>query len=229
MTVSLVKTDTKEAPFAWSYSRLRNFERCARRYHEVDILKNFKEESEQLQEGLDVHQALAKRIAQGAALPERMPYEHWIDYVSKGTGVPKAEKKLAITRDFRPCDFFAKDTWLRAVADVLRIDGQHAHIVDWKTGKVKPDLDQLIILATCVMVHYPRVHYVTAELVWLKENTQTTRQWAMPDLVEVWRKTLRDRVNTLGQAHEEKNFPPNPSSGLCMRWCPVTSCEHCGQ
>jgi hypothetical protein len=217
--------------FSWSYSRLRNFETCPRRYHQVDLLKNFQEEdSDERRDGFVIHAALAKRITQGAPLPDHMPYEKWVEYVFQGKGLPKAEKRLAITKDFKPCDYFdkVKPVWLRTVADVLRIDGVHAHIVDWKTGKVKPDPEQLMLIATCVMVHYPQVFDITAELIWLGHNTKTVMICTVDDVVNFWPSTMSNKVYRFQRAHEENDFRPR-KSGLCLRHCPVNTCEHYGQ
>lgn len=219
------------APFSWSFSKLRNFETCARQYHEIEILKNFqKEETDELRDGFAVHSAMAKRLIHGTPLPRTMPYEHWIDYVKRSDGRIRAEEKLAITPDFRPCTYFDKQkpVWLRTVADVLITQDAHAHIIDWKTGKVKPEMDQLILIATCVMAHYPQVFYISAELVWLGFNTKTTIDCSVDDIAGFWNDgKMFDRVDKLQDALETDNFPPKPS-GLCKRYCAVTTCEHCG-
>jgi spore coat polysaccharide biosynthesis protein SpsF (cytidylyltransferase family) len=43
-------------PFAWSYSKLKNYEVCPKRHWHVDVKKDFKEaESEALKQGNLVH------------------------------------------------------------------------------------------------------------------------------------------------------------------------------
>jgi hypothetical protein len=233
--ITTVTTDaagnTVQPEYAWSFSAIRNFETCAHRYEQVDLLKNFSEPpSPELREGLAVHNALAKRIEEGTPLPVTMPYEHWVDYALKGNGLVQVEQKLAVTKDFLPCKYFDKQKapYLRSVADVLRVDGSWAHIIDWKTGKVKPETDQLLLVGLCVMAHYPRVLTITGELVWLAANTKTTLDCTVDDLVEFWGGNMSPRVEKLIQARRTNNFPKKPS-GLCRRHCMVTSCEHCGQ
>lgn len=220
-----------ERPFSWSFSRIRNYETCPRRYHEVDVLKNFKEEqSPQLRDGFLVHDALAKRIDKGVTLPSNMPFEKWAVYATNCDGDISVERKLAITRKFQPCDYFDRilPVWLRTVADVLRIDGEWAHIIDWKTGNIKVEEDQLKLIASCVMAHYPQVTAITAELVWLAHDTKTTREYTEDDIVKFWEHEMFGKVRKLQRAHQENNFPPN-RSGLCKRYCMVVTCEHCGQ
>jgi len=53
-------------PFAWSYSKLKNFEVCPKRHYNVDVIKSFKEEEgEALVWGNMVHKALADRCVVG--------------------------------------------------------------------------------------------------------------------------------------------------------------------
>jgi hypothetical protein len=219
-------------PFSLSYSRIKNYETCPRRYNEIDVLKNFKEEkTRELTDGFLVHDAMADRITSGTPLPPGMPFEKWIDYVYDHGISPRAETRLAITPDFMPCDYFdrVKPVWLRTVADVLNIDGNKAHIVDWKTGKVKPDLDQLMLIGTCVMVHYPEVFHLKADLVWLAHDTQTTREFTVDDIARFWiGDGMFAKVQALQEAHDKNHFPPR-TSGLCKRYCVVTTCEHCGE
>jgi PD-(D/E)XK nuclease superfamily len=220
--------------FAWSFSAIRNFETCAHRYQQVDLLKNFSEPpSRELREGLEVHTAMAKRLTHATPLPVTMPYEHWIQYALKDrtpTMDIQAEQKLAITADFQPCTYFdkTKPVYLRTVADVLKVDGESAHILDWKTGKVKPELDQLLLAGLCVLVHYPQVMNITGELIWLGFNTKTTMECGVDDLLEFWNDKMQPRVEKFQRARSNNIYPKKPS-GLCRRWCMVTTCEHCGQ
>ena len=80
----------KPKPFAWSYSKLKNFEVCPKRHYNVDVIKAFKEEEgEALQWGNAVHKALADRCGPRASpLPHTMKgYEKWAARVtSMGNG-----------------------------------------------------------------------------------------------------------------------------------------------
>lgn len=226
MTISILAK-----PFSWSFSRVKNFETCPRRYHEIDVLKNFREaKSPELQVGFAVHEAMAKRLTDGTPLPANMPFEHWIEWVANEGGKITVEEEIAITSEFKPCAYFdkVKPVWLRAKIDVLRLNGRDAHIIDWKTGKVKPDMTQLKLAALCVMVHHPHIFNITADLVWLGDNTRTTEKFTVDELVDWWVHGMTKRVTVLQKSHDENHFPPSPS-GLCGRWCVVTSCEYCGQ
>jgi hypothetical protein len=229
MTENILRRANQD--FSWSYSRVKNFETCPRRYNEIDVLKRFKEEkTRELQDGFLVHDAMSRRIEKGVPLPPNMPFEKWAAYAMEGGGKISTEAKLAITKHFQPCEYFdkVKPVWLRTVADVLRIDGDFCHVIDWKTGKVKPDLEQLILIGTCVMAHHPQVFRIKAELVWLAYDTPTIENFTTDDIVKYWGDTMFDKVEKLRLAHNNNDFPPT-RSGLCKRHCVVTTCEHCGQ
>jgi hypothetical protein len=125
--------------------------------------------------------------------------------------------------------------WCRVGLDVLKIKNDTASITDWKTGKLKPDSEQLMLYATAVFIHHPEVQEIEARLVFLKQDTGPhipmrdcfygilIRRY---DLLEFWEQ-YEHKVNALHHAVLTTNFPPQPS-GLCRAHCPVTSCEHNG-
>lgn len=221
-------TTIASKPFAWSYSKIKNYDSCPKRYHEVDVLKNYKDESEQLTWGNQLHDALAKHIGKGEPLPEAYKaYQKWADRVKQGDGKLLVEQKYAIREDFSPTGYFAKDVWYRGIADVARINGPVALAVDWKTGKIVEDSIQLALMAQCLFSHFPEVQYVRTEFVWLKEDATTREDFSRDDMVGLWAGVL-PRVKTLQTAHERGEFPAKPGF-LCGRYCPVKTCEHNGK
>ena len=88
--------------FAWSYSRLKNFETCPKRFYEVDVAKRYQDSTEQLDWGNAVHAALAQAV-KGNPLPSTMPFKKWIASVGKFQGEKLVEQKFALTKDLLPC------------------------------------------------------------------------------------------------------------------------------
>jgi hypothetical protein len=216
-------------PFAWSYSKLKNFESCPKRHFHIDIQKDVKEEeSEQLWWGNEVHKALADRIGKGAPLPVPMKsYEPWCEKILNTPGDIVVEQKLAITADFGPTTFFDSKAWFRAVGDVIKINGPVALIADWKTGKIIEDSVQLALSAACVFAHYPSVKAVRSEFIWLKDDANTSGTFMRADMPGMW-KGLWPRIEALKQAHEKNEYPAKPGY-LCRKWCPVNKCPHYGE
>ena len=227
--MNVTTTYNKPKPFAWSYSRLKNFESCPKRHYEVDIIKSVKEEeSEQLKFGNMLHDALAKRIKDGTALPKPFAqYEPWVERIADPEGKILVEQKLAITKDFAPCDFFDRQAWFRGIGDVIKIKGPVALILDWKTGKVLEDSQQLALMAQCVFSHHPEVQKVRSEFIWLKEDATTRADFVRDDMVKLWG-SLYPRIEALEHAHNTTTYPARPGN-LCRRWCPVSSCPHHGE
>lgn len=215
--------------FAWSFSRLKNYETCPLKYHEVDVLKNFREdESEQLKWGNHVHKTLAAVLLGQQTLPKEMEaYQKWIDRVNKLPGELHVEQKYAIDREFVPTGYFAPNVWFRGIGDVVKIAGTRGAILDWKTGAIKVDSVQLMLTAQCLFSHYPQLQKVHTGFIWLQDDVTTTEEYTREDLAECWL-GLYGRVDSLENATKTNNFPPKPS-GLCRKWCPVTTCKYHGK
>lgn len=227
--MQVVTTRNKPKPFAWSYSRLKNFESCPKRHWHLDIQKDIKEEEgEALLWGNVVHKALADRVAKSVPLPKAMAdYEKWAERILTGGGNILVEQKLAITKDFAATSWFGDTAWYRGIGDVIKIVGPVALIVDYKTGKILEDGSQLALMAACVFAHHADVKKVRSEFVWLKEDATTRADFTRDDMTRVWR-NLWPRIEALEHAHNTITYPPKPGA-LCKRWCPVTGCPHHGE
>lgn len=219
--------------FSWSYSKLKNFETCAYRHQQVDLLKNYKdEEGEALLYGNAVHDMLAKYIGKAEPIPEmhKPDLQGWGDYAVslRNAGMQVAvEQKLAITEQFGPCAYFSNFAWFRGVADVLAIKGPVAVLLDWKTGKVLDDSQQLALSAACVFAHHPAVQRVRTQFVWIKDACTTTADFERGKMAAMWA-GIWPRIERLKTAHQTNNYPPTPS-GLCRRYCVVESCQYHGK
>lgn len=233
--MQVTTTGRKAKPFSWSYSKLKNFESCPKRHYHVDIAKTVKEEeSEQLQYGNTLHKVLAEAISGKAPLPRHFgSMQPWVDKLTaRGNEAgpePRVlvEQQLAIKQDFGPTEWFGKDAWYRGVADVVRIIGPVAAVIDWKTGKILEDGAQLALMAQCVFAHHPEVQRIRTEFVWIKEDCATTRaDFSRENMVAVWAGLL-PRLALLENAHKTMDFPPKPGF-LCRRYCPVDTCPHHG-
>lgn len=225
---NMVTTRGKPKAFAWSYSKLKNYETCPKRYYTIDVAKAVKEEeSEQLLYGNMLHKHLAAAISGKAALPAGFTtHQHWVDKLQAGSATLLVEQQLAITKDFGPTEWFGDDAWYRGIADVIKIAGPVAAVLDWKTGKILEDGVQLALMAACVFAHHPGVDKIRTEFVWLKEDATTRADFTRADMPKVWAGVL-PRVQMLTNAHAAMEFPPKPGT-LCRKWCPVTSCPHQG-
>lgn len=228
--VTTSRTGAPLKPFAWSYSKLKNFEVCPKRHYEIDIAKNVQEdESEALKWGNQLHKSAADRLGKGVPLPKEMEgiLGPWVERLVTKPGNMLVEQKLAITKQFGPCTFFDKAAWFRGVVDVLKLLTPVALAIDWKTGKIIEDSVQLALTAQCVFSHYPEIKKIRTEFIWLKDDATTRADFSREDMPAMWR-SLWPRVEALEHAHNTTTYPATPNR-LCANWCPVKSCPHHGK
>jgi hypothetical protein len=215
-------------PIAWSFTSISAFRTCPRQYHEIRVLKNFKEEKNEVSIWGDrVHKAFEASLRDGVPLPEDM--QLWQPTVEQFRGLKGklyVENELAITQGFQPCDWFADDVWCRGIIDALWIDGTVAKAVDWKTGKRKPNSDQLALFALLVFHHFPEVQEVRTMFVWLKTLEQDKATYGRMHIPELWQKFIPD-LHRLKDAYDNERWPAR-TSGLCRKHCAVVTCPYNG-
>jgi hypothetical protein len=228
--VRAVKNGAAPKPFQWSYSRYKAYDSCPRKHYECDLAKNFVDQSDQMRWGDEVHKALEAATLGDAPLPDSMrDYQYLVDEIRSGEGSLYIEQKFALTRDFRPVEFFHPDVWFRGICDVLRI-GASGHVAlarDYKTGKIQHDSRQLMLMATCIFMHHPKVKRIRTEFIWLKEKCVTTETFQRGSIFNEW-PPLMPLVKQMERAHKTQDYPPKPC-GLCARYCPVVSCAYHGK
>ena len=211
-------------PFSWSFSKLKNYENCPFKYLKVDVQKQFKEDTANLDWGNKVHDAMRLSLTTGAPLPPEMDiWQHWADGIRALPGELLVEQKFAITREFVPCEYFAPKVWFRSIVDALKIRAPFAGAFDWKTGKINHDSVQLMLSTACIFAFHPEVEKVRTSFIWLQDNEVTTDDYTREDIKNAWPAIL-ERVHELEASHEKMLFPPKPG-GLCKNYCPVQTCE----
>lgn len=210
---------------AWSYSALTSFETCPRRHYETRVAKRVIEpESEQLRWGNAVHKALENRAKKGEPLPTGMTqWEPMMAQLDQLDGELFAETQFALNEAFVRTDWFAPDVWVRAVVDYGRLKSNKALALDYKTGKPKPNIDQLRLFSAVLMSVYPQLDEVITGYVWLKTQQIHKQTFHRRDHEAQWGGFL-PRVARLQQAHQTNEWPERPS-GLCRGWCPVRACQ----
>jgi hypothetical protein len=214
--------------FTWSYSKLKAYETCPKRFFHYDIIKDIEEiESGALREGHDMHKAFEMRVRDGVKLP--LPYVHHEVTLAKlidSPGETYAEQKLGLTADFKPAGFFSPNVWFRTVIDFCKIRETSAVVVDYKSGKVTDDETQLALMAATLFHYTPSLDEVKTALLFANRDKIISRTFNRPGLNAIWSGIL-PRVDKLEAAMAREEYPPKPS-GLCVKYCGVTSCPHHG-
>lgn len=216
---------------AWSFSSLTKYETCPRQYAAIRVHRTCKDEmGEAAFWGDKVHKALEARVLTKAPLPEGMT--QWEPIVCK-FDTPKGqvftETQMALTRNLQPCTWMSKEAWVRGIVDIGVDAGPVVVALDWKTGKVKSDTDQLKLFAGLIMQTKPYVQKVRTGYVWLQHNKLTRETYTRDDLPTIWEE-FSARSGRLARAYEQDKWPAKPS-GLCSKWCPLknTQCEFSGR
>jgi hypothetical protein len=221
--------------FSWSWSKLKNFRSCPKRHYEIDLTKNIKElPSDELKWGDLFHDAMAKRIGRGTPLPAALIwYDGWAGWMrghkEAGANV-STELRLAMDAQFQPTEWFSPSTWVRGIVDVLYLAPwlRSAAALDWKTGKkIQPEFEQLGITAGLLFAHHREIDTVHTAYLWSAHDTDTIETYHREEMTPLWNKIMPD-VKRMEEAARTLTYPPKPS-GLCIKYCPVTSCPYHGK
>jgi len=214
---------------AHSFSAIKLFENCPKRYYLQRVTKEIQDEgSEASLYGNRIHEALEARLKGSELTTETKKYEALCFAIDKLASDPNAElfveHQLTLTENLTATSWFAKDAWLRSILDVLIIRDDQAIVMDWKTGKRRPDFTQLEMFALQVFKHFPDVNEVTSTFVWLKDMKMDAEIYKRSDATKMWEELL-GRINRIYQAADSVNWPAKPS-GLC-RFCPAKNiCDY---
>lgn len=205
----------------WSYSFLSTYDRCARQGQARYITKEMPYvQSPEAKRGDDVHKGL-ENYAKYQTLPTDPDVERWAHkFLDPMMALPQeAEKKVGVSRDWKPVDFFAKDVWGRGKIDWCTIHGSQAFLLDWKSGKPWEDPLELYVQGVLLHALHPELTSIKGCYVWLKEE----RYGDVYDVFEALdrtRKWIEETMQKVGQGL----FYAKPNK-LCG-WCDLRSCKH---
>ena len=212
----------------WSYSSMKLFEQCPRKYFHLRVLKDIVEpESEAMLYGTRFHEAAELYIRDGTPIPEYFKFAKGaLDSLRNIEGEKLCEYEMGLTKDMQPCGFRDKDVWFRGIADLLVINGDKARIVDYKTSKSSryADKKQLELLSLLTFKHFPQVKSIKAGLLFLVIKDLVGAEFTADQQTEAWGKWIPE-TNQLESAMITDVWNPRPNF-TCRGWCAVTDCEH---
>lgn len=205
-----------------SYSSIKLFENCPYRYMRQRVVKDIVDEGGEASiNGERIHKFLEDRLKENLELPQEVahyePLCRAVEHLAS-VGELHIEKELVLNDNLQPTGWWDADAWFRSKLDILVIIGKDAVVMDWKTGKRKPDFFQMQIFAVQVFKHFPDVVRVKTSLVWLKDNKMDTETYTRLQANELWAEIIK-RINRIEKALEHDVWPAKPS-GLC-RYCPA--------
>lgn len=214
----------------WSYSSLKTFEQCAKKYYHVKVAKDVPyEDTEATLYGKEFHKAAEEYIRDGKPLDPKFKYA---EDMLKALGAIQGEKfcelemGVKITEfGYEPCTFDDPEFWWHGIADLLIVDEDKAFLVDYKTSKNAKyaDVKQLDILAAAVFTLFPQVKRIKSALLFVVSG-----EFVRKDHESAWRdayfKLFNPELERLAGAYESGVWNA-VTSPLC-KFCPVKQCEH---
>lgn len=221
----------KEHKVTWSFSALKKYKTCARKYHAETVLKLYpRTETEATRYGTELHKAFEEYLRDDVPLKDNsVRFKPMLDALKRVPGVLLCEHEMGLKRDLTPCAFADEDRWVRGIADVviLNEEKKKALVGDFKSGGAKyPDKSQLCLMALMLFAHYPWVEEVNGALLFVNHNVLLPNRYYRKDIDKLW-KTWQDDVAKLEASYANDVWHANPN-GLCRKWCPVSHCEHNG-
>lgn len=210
-----------------SFSRLNTFEQCPAKFDYLYVTKSVRDQASEASDyGNRVHEVLEQygkgELDQASlGLEGKQTIKRWgslVDTINAKSGEKLYEYQMAVDKDLQPCDWFSSDTYIRAIADVLVVDGKRAYCLDYKTGKVKENSTQLQLFASMVFWHYPEVEEVRTSFIWLKFDQVTNATYQRKYMTALW-DGLKPRFDAVQETIDLGVFDTKPS-GLCP-WCPA--------
>lgn len=215
---------------AWSYSSIKTFEQCPKKYFHLKVAKDVKDEpGEAADYGTAVHLAAEEFVRDGKPIPDKFAYMRPIvERLAAIPGDKYCELKLGVTKaswGFDPCGFFDKEVWYRGIVDLLIVNGSRAWMIDYKTGKNAKyaDMKQLDLMAGALFVKFPELQTIKSGLLYVvsKEFPKKTH---VREKMDEYLSVFDDKLDQLEAAMENGVF--NPKSGPLCGWCPVVDCAH---
>ena len=217
---------------AWSFSGLKTFVNCPKKFYHLKVLKDVKEpEGEQARYGVLVHTAAEDYVRDGTAIPPQFEFiKPALDSLIAMKGEKFCELKVALTESLEPCEFFAEDCWFRGVADLVILDREkgEAKVIDYKTGKSKyADPSQLELMSLAIFKMFPEVTRVKGGLLFLTEGKFIPAVYEAQQQHRYWGNWM-PTITMLENAYSSGVWNAKPN-GLCRNYCWITECAHCGR
>ncbi len=217
----------------WSYSSIKLFEQCPRKYFHLRVLKDIVEpETDAMLYGTRFHEAAENYIKDGTPIDPAFAFaKPVLDNLKQIPGEKLCEHEMGITEDLQPCGFRDDNVWFRGIADLLILDREkgEARVVDYKTGKSAKyaDPDQLELMALCIFKHFPEIKKVKGGLAFVVCNAFVKGKYDVANQDAMWSKWVKSH-NRIKIAYDNDVWNPKPS-GLCRKHCSVLSCSHNGR
>lgn len=203
----------------WSYSRLSTYRDCPRQYQYkyVEKMDGFRESSPAASRGSELHEKAEQYLKGELKIypPEfQRVSAHAMSLKMKGA---QPEVKIAVTAEWKPCDYNDPATYFRCIIDVIHYEPEEKYleIQDWKTGqKYDSHATQLEQYVAVAAAHYPEATEYRTRLIYIDQGLVTPPKITQP----VRLKPIRLLIDGEIKNAEEDTIYPTRAGGHC-RWC----------
>jgi len=215
---------------AWSYSSLKTFQQCPKKYYHLKVAKDVKDDgSEATIYGKELHKVAENYVRDNVPIPERFKFiQKTVDALKNIPGEKHTEIELGVTNTggkLSACGFYDKNAWYRGIADLLIINGDEGYLVDYKSSKNAKyaDLKQLDLLAAAVFIHFPDIKSLKSALIFVVSNEFVNKEHSSQHKLAYF-EHVRFDLERLEVAMKTGVWNA-VSSPLCG-WCPVKTCQN---
>lgn len=216
---------------AWSYSSIKLYDQCPKKYYHLRVVKDVKEPpTDAIVYGKEFHSAAEHYVRDNVPIPPQFAFvKGALDSLKNLPGDKYCEFEMALNENLEPCGFKDPEVWWRGIADLLVINGGEARVLDYKTGKSAKyaDTDQLELMALAIFKYFPQVTKVKGGLFFVISKNFIKDSYSAENQDKMWAKWLAE-FNRLKISYKNDVWNPRPS-GLCKKHCLVLECPHNGR
>lgn len=213
----------------WSFSSLKTFEQCPKKYYHTKIAKDVVEpDTTATLYGKTAHIVAEEYIRDDKPIPPQFEYmQGTLNALNQLEGEKLCEVKLGLTKELEACEFHAPDVWWHGIADLVVLNEEKglAHSADYKTSKSAryADTKQLDLVACGLFAKFPKINKVKSALIFTvsKEFVKSEHyREMMPKYLEQPTKDVARIEAAL------ENGVWNPIQGPLCKFCAVKQCEY---
>ena len=219
---------------AWSYSSLKLYEQCPRKYQAEKVTKEVPfTQNEAALYGEQLHKAAEEYIRDGKPIDPRFAFiKPYLDKLNAIEGTKHCEMKLGVKKEdgrLVACGFKDPEVWFRGIADLVILDGDRAWLLDYKSGKSAKyaDTRQLALMAAALFLKYPELKKIKASLLFVVSKDFIKEDFHAEYGLSIFSE-LSGLLDALESAYINDVWNPRPN-GLCARFCGCLSCPHNGR